>query len=223
MPGPGAGAKQFQNETWQTARRSPKLLSKREIDPSPMARPKSYERGEVLRRATDLFARKGYEGAHLQELVEVTGLNRFSLYKEFGGKEGLFQAALEAYLEQLEALNAHLARVPSGMANVRAFYAALLDHEFPHGCLAVNTIREKHVVPPRVFATIERFIASAEVLLERNLAAAQRDGDLSPATDVGGLAKFLTALDMGLISYGIVSPGAEARARILGVLDRVLI
>ena len=31
-----------------------------------MARPKSYERAEVLRRATDLFARKGFEGAHLQ-------------------------------------------------------------------------------------------------------------------------------------------------------------
>ena len=51
-----------------------------------MARPRSYSRDDVLRKATDLFARKGFEGAHLDELVRVTGLNRFSLYKEFGGK-----------------------------------------------------------------------------------------------------------------------------------------
>src|SRR5262245_29531705 len=173
-----------------------------------MARPKSYTRAEVLQKATDLFARKGYEGAHLQELVEVTGLNRFSLYKEFDGKEGLFQAALESYLEQLSALDALLRKEPPGLANLRAFYAGLLDHEFPHGCLAVNTIREKHVVPPRVFKTIERFMASSEEALRRNLAAARAAGELSRTTDVDALAQFLAALDMGLISYGIVSPDA---------------
>ena len=187
-----------------------------------MARPKTYERGEVLRKATELFARKGYEGAHLQELVKVTGLNRFSLYKEFGGKEGLFQAALDAYLEKLKALDAYLQRDPPGLANLRAFYAALLEHEFPHGCFAVNTIREKHVVPPRVFKRIERFSASAEESFRRNLAAAQEQGELSPDVDVDALAKFLTALDMGLISYGIVAPNPTDRARIISVLDRVL-
>ena len=186
-----------------------------------MGRPKTYERAEVLRRATDLFARKGYAGAHLQELVEVTGLNRFSLYKEFGGKEGLFQAALDAYLERLVDLDAILRREPAGLANLRAFYAALLHHEFPHGCLAVNTIREKHVVPPSVFATIERFAASTEEGLRRNLVAAREAGELSPSTDVDALAQFLTALDMGLISYCIVSPDAD-RARILALLERML-
>jgi TetR/AcrR family transcriptional repressor of nem operon len=187
-----------------------------------MARPRTYERSEVLRRATDLFARKGFEGAHLQELVDVTGLNRFSLYKEFGGKEGLFQAALDAYLDKLQALDAHLQRDPPGLANLRAFYAALLEHEFPHGCFAINTIREKHVVPPRVYATIERFAASAEASFRRNLAAARDQGDIAADTDVDALAKFLTALDMGLISYGIVSPSSTDRARIVGVLDRLL-
>jgi AcrR family transcriptional regulator len=187
-----------------------------------MARPKTYTRPDVLRRATDLFARKGYEGAHLQELVQVTGLNRFSLYKEFGGKEGLFQAALEAYLEQLQALEAHLRCDPPGLANLRAFYAALLDHEFPHGCLAINTIREKHIVPPRVFATIERFTESAEQGFQRNLAAARDAGELPADTDPDALAKFLTALDMGLISYGIVARDPGDRARIIAVLARLL-
>ena len=187
-----------------------------------MARPKSYTREEVLRRATDLFTRKGYEGAHLQELVEVTGLNRFSLYKEFGGKEGLFQAALDAYLQQLQALDAHLRRDPPGLANVRAFYAAIMDHDFPHGCLAVNTIREKHLVPPSVFAIIERFVASGEEGFRRNLAGAREAGELPPDTDVEGLAKLLTALNMGLFSYEIIARERSDRARIVGVVARLL-
>src|SRR5689334_14871474 len=187
-----------------------------------MARPKTYQRGEVLRKATDLFARKGYEGAHLQELVEVTGLNRFSLYKEFGGKEGLFQAALEAYLQQLGELGAVLSREPAGVANVRAFFAALLDGEFPHGCLAVNTIREKHVVPRPAYAAIERFAAASEANIRRNLAAARKRGELAAETDVEALAQFLTALNIGLMSYGVVAPGALAPAQVLGILERML-
>lgn len=187
-----------------------------------MARPKTYTRDEVLHRATDLFLRKGYAGAHLQELVEVTGLNRFSLYKEFGGKEGLFQAALDAYLAELQSVGATLAREPLGLANVRAFYAAFLGQDFAHGCLAVNTIREKHVVPPSVFPTIERFTATTETSFRRNLAAARESGELARDTDVDALAQFLTALNFGIFSYGIVAPDAAARARIVGLVERVL-
>jgi len=187
-----------------------------------MARPRTYQREQVLQRATELFARKGYEGAHLQELVEVTGLNRFSLYKEFGGKEGLFQAALDAYLGRLAELDALLKRQPLGLANLWAFYEALLAQDFPHGCLAVNTIREKHVVPQRVFASIERFAYAGEENFRRNLAAARERGELAADTDVEALAKFMTAFDMGLMSYGIVAQAPADRSRIIKVLERVL-
>lgn len=187
-----------------------------------MARPRTYERGDVIRRATDLFARKGYAGAHLQELVKVTGLNRFSLYKEFGGKEGLFQAVLDAYLQRLGEMGAILGREPAGVANVHAFYEALLDHDFPHGCLAVNTVREKHVVPPRVYAMVERFAASVEGGFRRNVAAARERGELPAGTDVDDIARFLTALNMGLMSYGIVVPGATSREGVVAIVDRVL-
>jgi TetR/AcrR family transcriptional repressor of nem operon len=187
-----------------------------------MGRPKSYERSEVLRKATDLFWRKGYEGTHLGELVMATGINRFSLYKEFGGKEGLFQAALEAYLAGLAGLSAILEREPLGLANIRAFYETFLEQEFLHGCFALNTIREKHVVPVDSYARIEDFARSSEEVFRRNLAAARDRGELTPDTDVEGLAKFLTAFDMGLLTYGIVSPDKQGKQRIIAVLNRML-
>jgi len=187
-----------------------------------MARPRTYVRDEVVSRAADLFVRKGYEGAHLEELVRVTGLNRFSLYKEFGGKEGLFQAALDAYLERMDSLGAILRREPRGLSNLRGFYADLLSRDFPHGCLAVNTIREKHVVPERVFATIERFAADSEEQLRGNLAAARERGELAATTDVDGLARVLTALNMGLMTYGVVAPGRASAQQVGALLERVL-
>jgi len=187
-----------------------------------MGRPRTYDRAEVLRRATDLFVRKGYGGAHLQELVDVTGMNRFSLYKEFGGKEGLFQAALEAYLGQLSEVGALLRREPLGLANIRAFYGALLDQEFPHGCLAVNTIREKHVVPERVYATIQAYARTMESNLLSNLTAARKAGELPQERDVEGLAMFLTSVNMGLLTYGILGSGGTNPRRVLDTVDRLL-
>jgi TetR/AcrR family transcriptional repressor of nem operon len=187
-----------------------------------MGRPKTYDRAEVLRKATDLFWRKGYEGTHLGELVEATGINRFSLYKEFGGKQGLFQAALEGYLASLAGLSAILEREPLGLANIRAFYEAFLEREFLHGCFALNTIREKHVVPGESYAQIESFARSSEEVFRRNLAAARAQGELDPGLDLDGLAKFLTASDMGLLTYGIVSPDKQGKQRIIAVLERML-
>src|SRR5262245_10291054 len=122
-----------------------------------MGRPKNYDRSEVLERATRVFWSKGYEGTHLSELVDATGLNRFSLYNEFGGKEGLYRAALEQYIAGLGELGSLLDREPLGLANVRAFHRAQLGHDFQDGCFALNTIREKNVVPKAAWATVQGF------------------------------------------------------------------
>ena len=123
-----------------------------------MGRPKTYNRDEVLEKALLLFWRKGFEGAHLQELVAVTGLNRFSLYKEFGSKEGLFDEAMSLYMDQLGELVEHLQKEPLGVDNIRRYFQALVDYRFRHGCFLVNTLSEKHVVGPGVFGRVRSFV-----------------------------------------------------------------
>ncbi len=86
-------------------------------------RPRGYERDDVLERAMELFWAKGFEGAHLGELVDVTGLNRFSLYAEFGGKEGLFREALARYLDEAEHTYAKLLGAsPPGLNNIYRYF-----------------------------------------------------------------------------------------------------
>ena len=58
---------------------------------------KQYDRTELLDRAIELFRLKGYSATSTAELVEELGVNRKSMYAEFGSKQGLFEAALERY------------------------------------------------------------------------------------------------------------------------------
>ena len=62
-----------------------------------MGRSKGYERETLVTKAIEVFHRLGFKGASTQILVEALGVNRNSVYSEFGSKEGLFSAALEQY------------------------------------------------------------------------------------------------------------------------------
>jgi len=188
-----------------------------------MGRPKTYDRDDVLEKALLVFWEKGFEGAHLQELVEATGLNRFSLYKEFGSKEGLFTEASGRYMEQLKgSLGAHLMREPPGLDNIRAYFGALVDHKFLHGCFAVNTLSEKHVVGPAIFEQVRSFVRAGGKLFQKNLEAAQERGELSAGTDPEALARFLVCYELGLLTYGILESRRSERRKTLAFLDRVL-
>lgn len=188
----------------------------------PVGRPKTWERSEALRRAARLFWEKGFEGAHLQELVEVTGMNRFALYKEFGGKEGLFHQALQSYIRDLGELTSLLGREPLGLENVREFFRASDAYDFHHGCFVVNTIREKHVVNDDAWATTRDFVMGGEQAIRRNLDAAKKRGQIPPGTDTIGLARCLAALGIGLITYGVVAPDGTDRGPALAFLDSLL-
>ena len=187
-----------------------------------MGRRKSYDRAAVLDRAMRVFWTKGYEGAHLSELLEATGLSRSSLYDGFGGKEGLYRAALEHYVDGLGDLLALLEREPLGVANVRAFHRAQLEHDFLHGCFALNTIREKHVVPRSAWHTIETFTEGLGARLRSNLRAAARSGELPPESDPDDVAGALAVFDMGLLGYRSLGAKPQEALRLVEQIERLL-
>jgi AcrR family transcriptional regulator len=55
-------------------------------------RRREHTRHLLLDAAKDTFARKGFEGASLEEIAEVAGYTRGAIYKHFGTKEELFLA-----------------------------------------------------------------------------------------------------------------------------------
>jgi TetR/AcrR family transcriptional regulator, regulator of cefoperazone and chloramphenicol sensitivity len=85
-------------------------------------RPTSYQRGEDTRRrildtAIEVFAAVGYEAASTRALAERAGVNLPAIPYYFGSKEGLYRAAIEHIVREIEQRMAPVAeRVEASLA-----------------------------------------------------------------------------------------------------------
>lgn len=179
-----------------------------------MGRHKGYNREEVLEKAMHLFWRKGYEGTHLQELVAVTGLNRFSLYKEFRGKDGLYEAAVDHYLGGLRHLSEVLNREPLGIANILEEVRLVVFSDFPYGCFMTNALTQQEVLNERIRKRVRDFVAASEQMVLKNLEAAHLRGEIPSDCDLAGIAKFIVTFDIGIVTFSTTHPTQEDKRRI---------
>lgn len=64
--------------------------------------PKGEQRSRaLLLSAIDIFVEKGYSGTSLAEIISRAGGSRSKIYEWYGGKEGLFIAALELMIDEV--------------------------------------------------------------------------------------------------------------------------
>ncbi|MBF4462581.1 MULTISPECIES: TetR/AcrR family transcriptional regulator [unclassified Rathayibacter] len=66
-----------------------------------MGRTQGFDTDHAVRAARSVFWERGFEEASLPELESATGLRRSSLYHAFGSKRGLFDAAVQSYLDEV--------------------------------------------------------------------------------------------------------------------------
>lgn len=112
-----------------------------------MGRQSAFVREDAVRSARDVFWSEGYEGASMASLQRATGLNPSSVYHAFGSKRGLFDAAIEDYLECVVRPGLAPLRAPEVAPDAleryflaaRALFADPSGRTLPDGCLLVNT------------------------------------------------------------------------------------
>lgn len=77
-----------------------------------VARRRDRRKAEIVRTATTLLSRQGYQGMSLEEVAERTDIAKATLYHYFSGKDELVAAVLEALTVDVnERLEAELAGV----------------------------------------------------------------------------------------------------------------
>jgi len=73
------------------------------------------KRDAIRRAALDVFLRRGYTTASVDEIVTESGVSRQTVYNNFGGKEGLFLAVVDDVLDRfLAAMTAVVDEVALG-------------------------------------------------------------------------------------------------------------
>ncbi|MEV0066540.1 TetR/AcrR family transcriptional regulator [Amycolatopsis sp. NPDC050768] len=180
-----------------------------------MARPRKFDERKVLDAARDQFWQAGYAGTRIDEIAEVTGLGKGSLYGAFGGKQELFHRVFDDYCTAIvDATGRGLrgsdedayARLVAHVNAVAAATAADVTH---HGCLlakgAAELAEHDDVVARRARETVE----ALQGLLAGDIAACQRNGDLAADADPVKLAALLLAVLRGIEAVGKAGASQE--------------
>jgi len=186
-----------------------------------VGRTKQYQRGELLDRAVELFRRSGFHGTTTADLVDGLGVNRRSMYAEFGSKQGLFEAVLEHYdRNHLSRVLAPLEDPDAGADTIRrafAGYAAASESRFRGlGCLMCNTAVERGALEPGSLRYVDAYLQRLEAAFRSALSNARDAHDIDPASDIDALASFFT---MSLIGVAALVRAEAEPSRVKAACD----
>ena len=125
-----------------------------------MARPREFEPDDALNKIKDAFWRLGYEGTSLQDIEEVTGLRKQSLYRLFGDKRGMYLAALNHYeRNEVSGASKFLTMKGTAQQRFRGLFNFVVDHaiknEDRRGCFLCNASVDQAQLDPQVRRAVE--------------------------------------------------------------------
>ncbi|MFI1934226.1 TetR/AcrR family transcriptional regulator [Streptomyces sp. NPDC020330] len=193
-----------------------------------MARPRQFDEERALDAAMRTFWEYGYEATSTQDLCDVTGLGRSSIYNTFRSKRELFARSLARYLDAMadaqEAVLEDESLAPG--ERVRALLDKVVADEFDHrpdgrslGCLGVNSTVELASRDPVAARLLERDAARRLRGLSGVIAAGQRDGSIASARGSDALARYVNAVIGGM---RVTAQGGADRAAVQAVADTAL-
>lgn len=187
--------------------------------------PKSvlFDKQKTIRKVTELFWEKGYNGTSMQDLVDVTGLNRSSIYNTYGDKFSLFTEALNYYRNaQNEMLDGIKAKAKSPKEFIHILFNGIwseLNSENNKGCFFSNCTAEMANSNDEVHGFLadnqEKMVCIFKDLIEK----AQAQGEIKADKDVETLANYLFSSLHGLRITSMINPD---RDKIKAVADQVL-
>ncbi len=170
-----------------------------------MARTREFDVDDTLAKAVELFWQKGYEETSVRDLVKFTGVAHAGLYSAFGGKQGLFTAALRKYVdENITEMFAGLEHPQSGRAAIEAIFRGLVSSirsgGTSWGCFVVNTAvefsGERGEVGDLVRQTFERQVEAFRAALDR----ARDRGEIRDNLDTAQISNSFVVTFYGLSS-----------------------
>lgn len=159
----------------------------------------AQSRERILRSALTLFAKRGYDGVSVDEVVTRARINKRMVYHYFGDKDGLYAAALARVYEQLAAVEADIFR------------------DDPSAAQAIERVVTAYF---RFLAATPEFVA---LLLWENLQGGRHLAGLDAAVTKAPVLEALRhVIDRGLKS-GEIRPDIDRRHMLINLIGLCLI
>lgn len=180
---------------------------------------KEYNRNAVLEKAIRLFWQMGFNGCSINEIVEATGVNRFSLYHEFGSKEGILYASLELYGERYSKDKFDLLKNSDGELHktLMQFYTAFLEDNQPMaGCYFIHVGTELADADEQIRESLNNYLNEIRLLIHGLLIRNGID------QNVDFYAKHLLGLFCTVMSFCLIHSPAEYREYVANGINIIL-
>lgn len=165
---------------------------------------KQFNVDETLDKAMCAFWARGYEATSMQDLVDVTGVNRGSLYATYGDKRDLFIASLHRYgdrmcKELLAELENRLGPRDAIQRLFGIFVEQAISGEENRGCFLTNTALELAAHDVEVGGIVAHAQTEIEAFFLRMIEKGKERGEIAAAIHSSPTAQGLLAALIGLV------------------------
>ncbi|MEM1115904.1 MAG: TetR/AcrR family transcriptional regulator [Bacteroidota bacterium] len=162
--------------------------------PPSRGRPKTVDPAHILEVAQTAYWQRDPADVSVNEVCQLTGVSKPSLYRAFGSQDGLTCAALDSYAEQVLSDVFALLQADRGLrTTLEALIAfACEDPRMASGCLFYKMRGGKHRLGPQTRSRVEELDAGARAAYAAFLQARRDAGEWPAGPSVEAGARYLS-------------------------------
>ena len=171
---------------------------------------KEFNANSVLEKSIDLFWNTSFGHCSIKDIVEVTGVNRFSLYEEFENKEGILLTSMDLYIDRRINPKLELLEADEKLSDtLSSFYMSLMNDnpKHPSGCYIIRIATELADNNQEVRAKLDAYL---QILENKFLALLEKYPETKNNTSY--FAKHLLGLFCSLTTFCVIHSFQERKS-----------
>jgi TetR/AcrR family transcriptional regulator, transcriptional repressor for nem operon len=190
----------------------------------------SMRKGELTRQriiatAAPIFNQRGFAGCSMQDLMEVTGLEKGGLYRHFASKEELAAEAFKFALGQaVKTRTGDLAHIEGAVAKLRYIVERFVETPSPlrGGCPLMNTAIDADDGNPVLRDLAYKGIRDWKARLEKIVAAGIKNGEIRREVEPRRIANSMIAALEGALMISRLEGTRSALKDVRATLEEIV-
>jgi AcrR family transcriptional regulator len=188
-------------------------------------RPRKFDRGTALKKAMEVFWKKGFENTSMPNLIEAMKINSPSIYAAFGSKEKLFLEAVELYSSTEGGLiwASFTTDSPAHQAIAQMLHTSAEEFtraDKPHGCLIALGSLHSEGGNEEIRETLKIRRAQCMSIVHERLQQGVNNGELPERSDWQAIATYYITLQQGM---SIQARDGASREELMAVVNCAMI